>query len=333
MTPPLTIVGQGIAGSMLAWHCERAGIAFEIFDRGHLAAASRVGAGLVSPVTGRRLVPTWRFAEWRDEALQIYRDLAAELGLTQPVVRELRLRRVYRDAAERARFATRCNVPEVAQWVESLDDDGLWLRGAIQVDTHAIIAALRERWWRQGCLREQSADAATMAQSGRAVIWCVGADAPRVVTLGEGGAGATWEPSKGEVLRGVLPGLAPDTVLNDGQWIMPMGGDEVRVGATFQRQDLSPGLSARSLVGLRAAARRLTGRDMSDVEGLSGLRVTVPDRRPVVGWIDGATRARGVFGGLAAKGALWAPVLAAQWVADGLEGGRIDPAAQVNRFG
>ncbi|MCC5024793.1 MAG: hypothetical protein J6386_19250 [Candidatus Synoicihabitans palmerolidicus] len=105
MAGALTIVGQGLAGSMLGWACDRRGIAFEIVDRGHEEEASRVGAGLVSPVTGRRLVPTWRFAEWRDAVLAQYRTMEETLG--EPLVREMRLRRVFRDQAERKRFEAR----------------------------------------------------------------------------------------------------------------------------------------------------------------------------------------------------------------------------------
>lgn len=320
MAARVTLIGQGIAGSMLAWGCERAGIEFEIIDAGHAAAGSRVGAGLVSPVAGRRLVPTWRFAEWRAEALRIYRELEGELSV--PLVRELRLRRVYRDAAERARFEARIERPEVAPWVESADADGLWLRGAIQADTRRLGEVLRERWRQQGRLREAEVGAAELADRER-VIWCVGAQART--------AGIAWEVSKGEVVEGTLGGLEPDVVLNDGKWIMPMEGDRVRVGATFGREDLAPVVTAGAQADLVEAARRLTGRELGEPRGLAGLRVTVPDRRPVVGWRDAAGRC-GVFGALAAKGALWAPVLAQQWLADDLRGAQIDVEARVNRF-
>ncbi len=320
MADPVTIVGQGIAGSMLGWACERAGIAFEIIDRGHATAASRVGAGLVSPVAGRRLVPTWRFAEWRDESLRLYQELGDALG--RSVVREMRLRRIYRDQAERARFEARCAVAEVAQWVAARDATGLWLQGAIQVDTAAIVAALRERWIEAGVLREAAVSPQELL--GRsAVIWCVGAETDPAM--------GPWELAKGEVLTGRLPGLEPDTVLNDGQWIMPMAGDAVRVGATFGRDDLEPRPTERGQRGLAAAARRLTGCEVIEPRGLAGLRVNVPDRRPVVGWLDGERR-WGVFTALAAKGALWAPVLAAQWAADGLAGEKIEAEARADRF-
>ena len=66
------IVGQGLAGTLLAWEFERAGFSFAIADAGHGRAASGVAAGIINPITGRRLVKSWRIdarlagarAEW-----------------------------------------------------------------------------------------------------------------------------------------------------------------------------------------------------------------------------------------------------------------------------
>ena len=49
------IIGQGIAGSCLAWELKRRGADFTIADRPIAETASRVAAGLVNPLTGRAL--------------------------------------------------------------------------------------------------------------------------------------------------------------------------------------------------------------------------------------------------------------------------------------
>jgi hypothetical protein len=83
---------------------------------------------------------------------------------------------------------------------------------------------------------------------------------------------------------------------------------------------------------LAAAVEPLTGQPWREARGDSGLRINVPDRRPVVGWLD-APRRCGLFNALAAKGALWAPMLAQQWCEDGMAGDRLDPAVRADRFG
>lgn len=51
----ILIIGQGIAGSCLAWELKRRGAEFTVADRPIAETASRVAAGLVNPLTGPRL--------------------------------------------------------------------------------------------------------------------------------------------------------------------------------------------------------------------------------------------------------------------------------------
>ncbi|MFX3681295.1 MAG: NAD(P)/FAD-dependent oxidoreductase [bacterium] len=322
MNVSITIVGQGIAGTMLGAACERAGIDFEVIDAGHAEAASRVGAGLVSPLTGRRLVPTWRFTEWRDHVWEIYRHWESELGLS--LVRELKVHRRFCDRAQRLSFESRCAVPEVARWVADQDEDGLWLRGALQVETGQLIRAMRQRWQRAGRLTEAKLDPAADHGPSRPTIWCVGGAVAAALDL-------PWQPSRGELIRGYMAGLDPDTVRNDGHWLLPSASGEVRVGSTFDRHKLDLETTVAGQSELAAAAERLGGQMLQQARGDVGLRVTVPDRRPVVGWWN-ANQTKGVLGGMAAKGALWAPMLAQQWCEDRMIGAKLDTEARVERF-
>jgi hypothetical protein len=85
------IVGQGLAGTLLAWACESAGIRFQLIDPGHATAASRVGAGIINPITGQRLVKSWRVDELLGPAEAMYRAVERELGV--PILRRLRVSR------------------------------------------------------------------------------------------------------------------------------------------------------------------------------------------------------------------------------------------------
>ncbi len=261
-----------------------------------------VGQGLAGTMLGG--ARTW----------EIYTHLERELAC--PLVRELRIRRLFRSEKERTTMQARLDRPEVATWVESADADGLWMRGAFQVDTAALIGAMRRRWVAKGWLVE--AEVTTRDDKDCPTIWCVGAGV-REHAVGV----AAWELSKGELLSGHMMGIDEEVVLNDGQWILPLGAGRVRVGATFIRDDLSLAPSGQGGEELWAAARRLSKVPLTDVTVDVGLRVNVPRRRPVVGWTDEGKRV-GIIAGLAAKGALWAPVLAEQWVADDLDGGQLE---------
>ena len=72
------IVGQGLAGSCLAWSLHWAGRRVVIVDRGDKITASRIAAGLITPVTGRRMAPTNGYKESYRQAAAFYRRIERE---------------------------------------------------------------------------------------------------------------------------------------------------------------------------------------------------------------------------------------------------------------
>jgi len=59
MQVDVLIIGQGICGTMLSWWLEKAGMSYVVADDPKPDSASRVAAGVINPVTGRRMVKTW----------------------------------------------------------------------------------------------------------------------------------------------------------------------------------------------------------------------------------------------------------------------------------
>ena len=50
------IVGQGLAGTMLAYKLQNAGQKVFIIDNAHTQAATHVAAGIINPITGRNFL-------------------------------------------------------------------------------------------------------------------------------------------------------------------------------------------------------------------------------------------------------------------------------------
>jgi glycine/D-amino acid oxidase-like deaminating enzyme len=76
----ILIIGQGICGTFLSWELERAGISHIVIDEERPDTASRAAAGLINPVTGRRIVTTWMIDELLPFAKEAYRQLGGILG-------------------------------------------------------------------------------------------------------------------------------------------------------------------------------------------------------------------------------------------------------------
>jgi glycine/D-amino acid oxidase-like deaminating enzyme len=144
-------------------------------------------------------------------------------------------------------------------------------------------------------------------------------------------AGTRWEFSKGESLVISIEGLSENEILNRGNWVLPLGGARARVGSTHEpgRRDCECTAEGRSV--LERSATEITGRKFSVLAHEAGVRVYLPDRRPVMGWISPEQRV-GVFNGLGAKGALYGPAMAKAWAAHLARGEPIDAELDVNRF-
>jgi len=328
MRADLLIVGQGLAGTLLAWECERAGIAFVVADRGHATAATSVAAGIVNPITGRRLVKSWRIDDLLPLARAVYRDLEQALGV--PLWRDLRVRRGLADDRERTVLARKLATGELAPFVVEPDESGFWIRGAARVDLAALLAATRARWRAAGRLRVEETDFRAAAGRHELVIDCTGA-------AGVAGPGrfpfVPWEVSKGEVLELAVEGLEPGVGLNRRQWVVPLGEGRAWTGATHEPgvHDTRP--SAEGRARLERGARELLGeRAFAVTNQRAGVRLNLPDKRPVAGRHPDDARL-GFCGGLGAKGALWAPLLARQWVAHLTSGAPFDAEIALRRFG
>lgn len=335
MRADLLIVGQGLAGTLLGWEFERAGLSFAIADAGHEAAVSRVAAGIINPITGRRLVKSARIDALLPVARAAYRELEAALGVS--LWREMRVRRIFSAEADRERrvLAEKRARGELGAWAgaDTVEGDGFWIEGAARVDLATLLSAARERWRAQGRLRVgEVGERASEGLQHELVIDCRG-------LAGAGGGGAfgfvPWEYSKGEVLALAVGegALAPDVIVNRGHWALPLALGVAWVGATHEPgvRDATPTPAARA--ELEASARVLLPGGSFHVTGqMAGVRVNLPDKRPAVGRHPvGATRL-GVFNGLGAKGALWAPALARQWVNHLTEGVPFDAEVDVARF-
>ncbi len=76
------IVGQGLAGTAIAWHLYERGASFLVVDECASSTSSRVAAGLITPVTGQRAATCWEWSQASQDAERYYRKIEQYLGLT-----------------------------------------------------------------------------------------------------------------------------------------------------------------------------------------------------------------------------------------------------------
>lgn len=313
MSAEFVIVGAGLAGTALAWALVRRGRTVRLIDREPPTTASRVAAGLLTPITGKKPAVSWRWHQLRPAAERFYREVEATTGrrffFTRPVVR------TFTSQQEREAFRN----PEFVGLI--LKADEVVMPSAAQVDTVAYLDASREHFWRLGMYERAEWDTRV---SGVTVL-CQGYSPAEPFAL-------SFRPAKGEVLTVRAPDTPDDWVYNRrGVWLAPTGhAGEFRFGATYSwdRLDAEPTSEGRD--ELERKLRELARGPTEVIGHVAGVRPIVAGQKPVLGWHYTIPRLA-VFNGLSSKGSLTAPFFAEMLAAHLCDGAPIDPEVDVQK--
>ena len=75
MQVDVLIIGQGICGTMLSWFLHKERKRFLVLDDNRATAPSKVAAGIINPVTGRRFVYSWMIDTIMPFAAETYQQI------------------------------------------------------------------------------------------------------------------------------------------------------------------------------------------------------------------------------------------------------------------
>ncbi len=340
------VVGQGVAGSVLAWTLDQLGCTVLLADAPELPAASRVAAGIVNPLTGRKLVRTWRADELFPFLHQFYTQ--AEAQLNARFFYPLDIYRPYRDEAEKQAYLTYTADPDVAQYVRTGADDagytpfihnefgGLTVTQSGWVNIPDFTRAVRNYFRQKGRFFEQRITPEMIRFDGDSAEW--NGYRFRNVIFAEGPYSALnslfgwlpYNPVKGQILTAEVDHYPIRAIVNQGVFILPIDAHTVKIGATYTWHDLDWQTSDDGRLFLQNKVRDLLKIPYRIVGQQAGIRPATKDRRPFVGWHP-AVSAAGIFSGMGAKGVSLAPYLARQLAGNLLTGEELDPEVNISR--
>jgi len=117
--------------------------------------------------------------------------------------------------------------------------------------------------------------------------------------------------TKGELLLIHAPDLKLDTIINASIFILPLGNDVYKVGATYDWNDKTNSPTAIGKQELVEKLKEVVSCDFEIRKHFAGVRPTVKDRRPLVGTHPEHSRLH-ILNGLGTRGVMLAPYLADQ---------------------
>lgn len=343
------IIGQGICGSFLSLELERAGIGHVVIDERREFTASRAAAGLINPVTGRRVVTTWMIDKLLNFSREAYVRLEEVLGasLFSPAAvidffptAQMRLAFLKRLEEDASYLRLPADEHDLDQWFYPGLGYGI-VEPCYLVDMPGLLAAMRRRMLERGILREERFEAAEMEVAPEGVSYR--GLAARKVIFCDGIAGFNhpffsrlpFAPNKGEALIVEIEGLeglgAVKTVFKKGMSIVPWRDGAFWVGSSYQWdfEHAEPTEVFRRRA--EAVLREWVKPPFRVVDHVASVRPATLERRPFVGFHP-LLPAVGMLNGMGTKGCSLAPFFARQLVEHMANGTPILAEADVRRF-
>lgn len=321
------LIGQGLAGTTLAWTLRWNGLRALLVDRETPVTASRVAAGLITPVTGRRLVKSGDWDVFWPDAVSFYRRVESETSET--FFHQTPMVRLFASEEERDRFdhrtarvlgeAVRPPDPPVGRDCLDAPWGAFEMPEAGRLDVSTYLDASRRDFQSEGAYLNAEIDPErdivaddtevripTLGVRGRWLVWCQGFDRR---SLSHGFSPVRFNPAKGEILTVRVPGLDELRVIHRGIWLAPAGGSHFHAGATYvwDRLDCHPTEDGRT--ELCRKLHEFLKLPFDVIGQTAAVRPTMHDFQPVIG-LHPVRRRIGIFNGLGSKGALLAPRLA-----------------------
>ncbi|MEZ5059378.1 MAG: FAD-dependent oxidoreductase [Saprospiraceae bacterium] len=293
------IVGQGIAGTLMAFRLLEAGIPFKVIDNHHKGAASKVAIGLVNPITGKRLVKSWKIEALMAELDEVIPRIEKLLDIR--VANPRNIIRVIKNPGEENKWLSRSADPGYDKFFKDPADPSEFLPfvkpffsyGELQHGGNIELAVLVEHFkdylLKKGLLKQEAFDYEALFPLPGEVAY-KNDDYTKVIFC-EGAAGRLnpyfsylpFEVSKGEAVIIRIPGVHFQKVFKHGIAIVPFKDDLYWVGSTNSWDFKNDSPEAPQQEELIQSLNEILTVDFEVIEPRAAIRPSVKDRRPYVG--------------------------------------------------
>ena len=340
------IVGQGLAGTLLAFSLLEKGEKVLIADDYKHPSASQVAAGMWNPVTFKRLAASWLAKEMLEEMNHTFGKL--EEKLQSRFFHLLPVARIFNSIQDANFWDEKSDHPEVGRYLSARSNKSVqenfdspfgnsevnecgWLNVPLFREASKNYFIQHENY------SEESVNEDDVQFTSDGVLWkgkqfdklilCNGIG----VNKWKGLEGLDLIPNHGQVLDLKIENLELDAIVNFGQFLLPFGNNKFRLGATYNWNEVpdEPTEEAKELL-LNELNLRLNKSILVESQK-TGFRPTTRDRRPIIGFANG-NNLLGVFGGLGSKGVLLAPYFAKLFSSVLTEGVSIPKEVNAARF-
>jgi glycine/D-amino acid oxidase-like deaminating enzyme len=335
------IVGNGLAGSTLAYKLHKKGVKIHIIADLKRPTSSSVAGGMFNPITGKYLAKTWLAEELYTTLFEFY--LALEKSLNSHFFHPIGVIRLFNNAENKAHFLTQIEKFSLQEWVTVLPESkeyplgGLKIKNSGWLDVEAFVAAIQTFFIDLNLFSNEVVEFENLifkentinfnGLEARNVIFAEGfyvKDNPLFNNL-------PFNPVKGEVLEVKVDSYSETSILNQGKWIIPINTQKLRIGATYTWHELDFEPTQTAKAEIETAAQKIGISSFFFLNHKAGVRPATSDRRPIIGQHPVIKNAF-IFNGLGTKGVSLVPYFADQFVDYLTENKQLNPEVNIERF-
>lgn len=316
------IVGQGLAGSQIAWECLRRGLKVLVIDRDEETTSSKVAAGLVTPLAGVRFNLPEGLRERLLFAQKFYWDIEEKTG--SRFYYHKRIARIFQNQQEVGAWKKRLenSSDSYEEFYAPLElDKGLFeaplggfeMKQGGWLDTECFLETIRQHLLERAAYAINDLKSEELEVLDHGIRW-KNVEASFAVFC-QGWRGAEnhffdWipmRPALGDILTVSAPSLASESrIVNKGGWLLPLGKGKFRAGSSYNHHFTA---AAPSPEGKEVVLQKLLGMTKQPTEILqhqAGIRPVIKRSQVIMGRHP-SKPAICFFNGLGSKGVLNGP--------------------------
>ncbi|MGN6400054.1 MAG: NAD(P)/FAD-dependent oxidoreductase [Flavisolibacter sp.] len=344
--PDFLIIGQGICGTMLSWFLHREGKSFAVIDNNNENSASKIAAGIINPITGRRYVTTWMIDEVMPFAIQTYREL--EIYLNTDLVSEKSIIDFFPSPQMRNAFVER--ITEDDTYIHSYPDQNHFnqyfnydfgcgeIRPAYTIHLQSLLNAWRQRLAALNLLIEQQFDATELKISNDGINY-QNITAKKIIFCdGVAAVNSPWfsllpfAPNKGEAMIIECEELSNQHIFKKGMMLTPLPEPNMYwIGSNYQWEFKDDQPSEQFYKQTTTLLKHWLKAPFRVLQHKAAVRPATIERRPFVGFHPLYPNI-GILNGMGTKGTSLAPFFANQLVQQLVHDLPVYPEANVHRF-
>ncbi|GAB4240801.1 MAG: FAD-dependent oxidoreductase [Ekhidna sp.] len=337
------IVGQGLAGTWLSYELLNRDQKILVINDDKADTSSKKAAGLYNPITGRKMVKTWRANALFDGLENSYKILEKLLDnrflFPKPIYRP------FAAPADQNDWEGKLDDNAISDFVEDIKREsvgiqhiadpngGILLRSCGYVDIPTLLRGYKDYLINKGVYVEEVFDYSEMKMESETVQYKNWVAKKVIFCEGPFLSNPYWKelpfrPVRGEVMD-ITCDLKTDFIINQGVFMIPKE-NHYTVGSTYDHKTLTFEPQEEGIKNLEQRLSKIYCGSYRIIQKRAGVRPATHDRKPYIGFHK-KFGTIGIFNGFGTKGVSLSPYFASHFADVLVEAKELDKEVDVER--